>query len=165
MLCCRSLTRDDDEQLRHLTDHLRKEVSGTGWQRLAKLMIVMGELGKARDVYNVLLDATANKNDRASQALIYHELGAIFDKMGDLESAFSHYEQALEIYKQYLPEDALKLANTYGNIGEILRQRGDFENALLNHRRALSIHEYAGQHQAMATDYNNIGIVLDAQEK
>ncbi|CAF1026569.1 unnamed protein product [Adineta steineri] len=51
------LTSDDDQQLRLLTDRIRKETSGsTGWKRLGNLLIKIGQFNKAEELYNVLLE-------------------------------------------------------------------------------------------------------------
>ncbi|CAF1544450.1 unnamed protein product, partial [Adineta ricciae] len=51
------LTADDDPQLRVLTDRIESEVRGsTGWQRLGRLLLILGQLDKAEELYTVLLE-------------------------------------------------------------------------------------------------------------
>jgi hypothetical protein len=51
-----SLTADDDQQLRILTDRILGEVVGkTDWQRLGHLLATLGHFGKAEELYNLLL--------------------------------------------------------------------------------------------------------------
>jgi hypothetical protein len=57
-----TLTDDNDQDLRVLTDHIREESSSTneGWERLGSVLIKMGRSDKAQEVYEVLLDQTTN---------------------------------------------------------------------------------------------------------
>ncbi|CAF3546858.1 unnamed protein product, partial [Adineta steineri] len=69
------LTTDDDQQLRLLTDRIRKETDGnTGWERLGKLLLKIGQFNKAEELYNVLLEQTSNEVEKA---LYYNQLGII----------------------------------------------------------------------------------------
>ncbi|CAF4366691.1 unnamed protein product [Adineta steineri] len=60
------LTSDDDQQLRSLTDRIREETSGsTGWQKLGKLLLKIGQFNKAEELYNVLLEQTSDEGEKA----------------------------------------------------------------------------------------------------
>ncbi|CAF4327583.1 unnamed protein product, partial [Rotaria sordida] len=89
------LTSDDDQQLRQLTDHIRKEVNGTGWYRLEQA-----------------------SND-SGKAYIYHMLGMMKNGKGQYTEAASFYEMFLRIKRKTLPEDHPSLANIYNNIGGV----------------------------------------------
>src|ERR1700733_5493915 len=54
------LTSDNDQDLRQLTDHIRKETypEEEGWYRLGMLLIRMGQPQNAEQVYNILLKQT-----------------------------------------------------------------------------------------------------------
>ncbi|UJR34679.1 hypothetical protein I4U23_027456 [Adineta vaga] len=55
------LTLDDDQELRLLTDRIREEVDGTGWETLADLLLKIGQFNKADELYNVLIEQASNK--------------------------------------------------------------------------------------------------------
>ncbi|CAF3186513.1 unnamed protein product, partial [Rotaria sp. Silwood2] len=60
------LTSDDDEELRILTKYIANQIGdGTGWDRLANLLVRIGCLDKAEELYNNLLEQTSNDSDRA----------------------------------------------------------------------------------------------------
>ena len=89
------LTADDDQQLRTLTERIRKEVvGGTGWQRLGQLLIKLSQFDKAEELYNVLLEQTS---DEGEKAIYYNQLGYIKNNQGDYEKAIEYYEKGLEI--------------------------------------------------------------------
>jgi hypothetical protein len=68
-------TNDDDEQLTHLTEHIRKEIRGeTGWDQLGSLMIKMGEFDKAEKIYQTLLETTLDE-DLERVAFLQYEFG------------------------------------------------------------------------------------------
>ncbi|CAF1484611.1 unnamed protein product, partial [Adineta steineri] len=105
------LTSDDDKQLRSLTDRIREEAGGsTGWKRLGKLLLKIGQFNKAEELYNVLLEQTS---DESEKALYYNQLGYVKDDQGDYKKAICYYEQALEIQQKTLPSNHPSLATSY----------------------------------------------------
>ena len=51
-----TLTKDDDPQLRILTERLHKEIRGSsGWDCIRRLLIQVGELENAEELYHSLL--------------------------------------------------------------------------------------------------------------
>ncbi|CAF3460822.1 unnamed protein product [Rotaria sp. Silwood2] len=57
-----TLTSDDDQQLRTLTEYIRQEASyKSQWHRLAQLMLQMGEY-IAEEIYQTKLDSIPNNN-------------------------------------------------------------------------------------------------------
>ena len=61
-----TLTSDNDPQLYHLTESIREETSGsTGWDRLGQLMLKLGQLNKAEELYEILLKQSTNDVEKA----------------------------------------------------------------------------------------------------
>jgi tetratricopeptide (TPR) repeat protein len=157
------LTRDDDEQLKTLTNHMRKEIGvGTGWDRLGSLLVKMGELDKAEDIYTTLLDLTRD-DDWKMLAHINNQLGYIIKQKGDLATALTFYQATLEIQQNFLPPTHQDLAITYSNIGSVHDSMGDYSTALIFYRKTLEIKQKTlpSDHSSFATTYNNIGLVHD----
>ncbi|CAF0994519.1 unnamed protein product [Adineta steineri] len=155
------LTSDDDQQLRLLTDRIRVEVCGsTGWNRLANLLLKIGQFNKAEELYNVLLKQTSDKDEKA---LYYNQLGCVKDDQGDYEKAIWYYEQGLEIDQETLPPNHSDLATSYSNIGLTYNKMGECSKALLFYEKGLKIFlkSLPSDHPDLATSYNNIGIVYD----
>ncbi|CAF0890568.1 unnamed protein product [Adineta ricciae] len=159
------LTADDDPQLRVLTDRIESEVRGsTGWKRLGNLLLRLGQLDKAEELYTVLLEQTSDKNDRA---LYYHQLGCLKDDQGDYKMAIEYYEKALEIREKSLPSNHPSLATSYNNIGLVYDNMGEYSKALSFYEKALEIKEKSlpSNHPSLATSYSNIGGVYVNMEE
>jgi hypothetical protein len=103
------LTSDNDEQLMHLTEHIREKIDApTGLHRLGSLMFLMGELGKAEEIFHTLVETTSI-DDWTGLASLYHMLGYVNNEKGDLSSALTYYKQSLDIELTYLSSDSSKL--------------------------------------------------------
>ncbi|CAF1250118.1 unnamed protein product [Adineta steineri] len=155
------LTSDDDQQLRSLTDWIRKEAGGgTGWQRMGKLLLKIGQFNKAEDLYNVLLEQTS---DEGGKALYYNQLGYVKDNQGDYEKAIWYYEQALKIQEKSLPLNYSHLGTTYNNVGTVYKNMKEYTKALSFYENALEIDQKTlpSEHPHLATSYNNIALVYD----
>ncbi|CAF1166040.1 unnamed protein product [Adineta steineri] len=154
------LTSDDDQQLRLLTDRIRKETNGTGWQRLSNLLLQIGQFDKAKELYNVLLEQTSYEGEKAPY---YNQLGGVHMNQGDYEKAIWYYEQALQIFQKYLPSNHPDLATSYNNIGLVYKNMGDYSKALSFYEKALEIQQKTlpSDHPSLAISYNNIGNVYN----
>jgi len=162
-----TLINDNDEQLIQLTEYIRKNARAeTGIQRIAKLMLVMGKMDKAKEIYTALLETTG-EDDKKELAHLHHQLAFIYDEKEDLTNALSHYHQSLNIYLTYLPLNDPQLCPTYSNIGLILKKQGNLDGALeyLQHALDISLIAPNSNQSEIAIRYNNIGGVLDAQGK
>ena len=154
-------TADDDAQLRTLTERIRKEAEGaTGWERMGKLLLNIGQFDKAEQFYKVLLERTSSHDEKAHY---YNQLGYVKDEQGDYKKAIQYYEQGREIKQRTLPRNAPLLATCYNNIGAAYRNMGDYLNALAFYEKTLEIRQEVLplNHPDMAQSYNNIGAVYD----
>ncbi|CAF1068388.1 unnamed protein product [Adineta ricciae] len=153
------LTADDDPQLRALTERVEGEIEGdTGWQRLGNLLLRIGQMEKAEDLYTVLLKQTSDESDTA---LYYHNLGYLKNQQGDYKTAVEYYERVLEIRQKTLPSNHHLLATSYNNIGGVYDNMGDYSKALTFYKKTLEIEEKTlpSNHPHLATSYNNLGAV------
>jgi tetratricopeptide (TPR) repeat protein len=155
------LTADDDQQLRTLTERIREEVDDeTGWERLGRLLLTLSQFDKAEELYNVLLEQTSDKGEKA---LYYNQLVYIKNNQGDYEKAIEYYEKALEIEQKTLPPNHPDLATSYNNIGLVYMNMGEYSKALFFYEQALEIYQKSlpSNHPSLATSYNNISAVYD----
>ncbi|CAF0907726.1 unnamed protein product [Adineta steineri] len=157
-----TLTNDNDQDLRTLTDRIRQETfpDQEGWYRLGSLLIKMGQFNKAQEVYEVLLHQTTNESDKA---LIYNELGRIKDSQGKYQEALTDYVKSLVIYQKTLPSNHLDIGASYNNIGVVYYKMGDHPKALSSYKKAFEIREQSlpPNHPHLAMSYNNIGLVYE----
>ncbi|CAF0895902.1 unnamed protein product [Adineta steineri] len=157
-----TLTNENDEDLRTLTDHIRQETfpEKEGWYRLGLLLIKMGQFIKAQEVYEALLHQATHESDKAS---IYYQLGQIKRNQGEYQKARSYYEKTLAIRQQSLPSDHPDLGHSYNDIGSVYDNMGDYPKALSYYEKALEIRQQSlpFNHPDLGTSYNNIGSVHD----
>ena len=153
------LTADDDEQLRNLTEILRKQTSGsTGWRRLGSLLLMLGEFDKAEEVYLVLLEQTTSRREKA---VYYNQLGTARQQKSDWQKALEYFQKALDIEEKVLSPDDPSLGATYNNMGTVYRNMREYTKALLCYEKDLQISQKSRppNHPHTAVLYNNIGMV------
>ena len=157
-----TLTSNDDQQLKALTQSIRKETSSSykGWYRLGKLLIKMGQLDKAEELFEILLKQTSNERE---QGFIYYQLGWIKDDQEKYREAIEFYEKSLEIEQKYLPSTHPDLAASYNNIGTVYKNMNKYKQALSYYQKVLEIQQMtlSTNHPNLATTYSNIGAVYD----
>ncbi|CAF1280592.1 unnamed protein product, partial [Adineta steineri] len=159
------LTSDDDQQLRLLTDRIREEAGGnTGWERLGKLLITVGQFNKAEELYNVLLKQTS---DQGEKAFYYNQLGGVHLNQRDYEKAIWYNEKGLEICQKTLPSNHPSLATSYNNIGLAYHCMGEYPKALSSHAKAHEMYKKTlpSNHPSLAQSYNNIAAVYDSMKE
>ncbi|CAF1500690.1 unnamed protein product, partial [Rotaria magnacalcarata] len=160
-----TITGDSDPQLSTLTNRIEEEVRGsTGWHRMGKLMLKVGNLNPAEELYQELLKNASTDSDRAH---IYHQLGRLKDQQGKYQEAVKFYEKSLEIKRKTPPEEDASFASTYSNIGLVYKNMGKYSKALEFYEKSLKITEISlpPNHPSLATSYNNIGEVYSNMGK
>ncbi|CAF1399813.1 unnamed protein product [Adineta steineri] len=158
------LTSDNDPQLSALTEHIREETSPhqKGWHRLGQLLIKLGQINKAQNVYEVLLDQI-HLMTWAEQSLTYHQLGSIKDDQAKYEEAIKLYEKSIEIRRKHCSSNDPDLITTYANIGAVYSKMGNYSKALLIHEKVLKVRQEARPYNNidLSTSYINIGEVYE----
>ncbi|CAF1552962.1 unnamed protein product, partial [Adineta steineri] len=153
-----TLTNDNDEDLRTLTDRIRQETfpNLTGWYRLGELLIKMGQFTKVQEIYEVLLNQTTNESEKAG---IYYQLGCIKFNQGEYQEALSSHKAALTIRQQLFPSNHLYLGDSYHRIGIVYYSMGDYPKALIYYEKALAIRlqSFPSNHPDLSHSYSNIG--------
>jgi tetratricopeptide (TPR) repeat protein len=158
-----TLTGDNDEDLRVLTDRIREETfpDDEGWYRLGSVLLKMGQSDKAQEVYEVLLDQTTIKSEKGP---IYHQLGRVKYNQGEYQEAIPSYKKAINIYKKTLSPNHPNFADSYNWIGNAYYSLGNYTKALSSHKKALAIRQQSlpTNHPDLASCYNNIGNVYNS---
>ncbi|CAF1614471.1 unnamed protein product [Rotaria sp. Silwood1] len=156
-----TIVGNDNHELNTLTAHIREDLGDrTGWSRLGDILIKVGEPAKAEQLYQILLAKASSDQDRAEYN---HQLGWVYDDMGEYSKALLYYEKSLDIYKKILSPNDLRLASSYNNIGAVYDNMGEYSKALSYYEKDLEITKKAlpPNHPDLAASYNNIGMVYD----
>jgi tetratricopeptide (TPR) repeat protein len=155
-----TLTRDNDKDLRILTDCIRQETHPEleGWHRLGSVLLKMGEAAKAEEVYKILLEQ-ATDGDR--KAPVYQQIGLAKNIQGEYNEAFRFFEKSLEIYKKTHPPNHPIFASSYINIGNMFFHTAEYSKALSYYEKAFEIQQQSlsPNHPDFANSYGNIGNV------
>jgi tetratricopeptide (TPR) repeat protein len=152
------LTSDSDQQLQALTKRIREEImSSSEWLRLAALLTTIGQLNKAKEVCQVLLNQTSNES---MKAIYYRQLGCIKTSQGDYERALSFHETAHNIFQKMSPPppNHRLLSSSYNSIALVYHHLQEYPKALLYYKKGLEINEkfLSSNHRELGTSYNNI---------
>ncbi|CAF1408546.1 unnamed protein product [Adineta steineri] len=152
------LTSDDDQQLRILTNRIREEAGGTGWQRLGDLLLKIGQFNKAEELYNALLEQPSDEGEKQHY---YNQLGSVHYNQGDYKKAIWYVEQGLEISQKTLSSNHPYLATSYNSLAGVYHKIGEYSKALSSHEKAIEIYQKSlpSNHPNLGTSYNNIGSV------
>ncbi|CAF1240770.1 unnamed protein product [Rotaria sp. Silwood1] len=157
-----TLTSDNDPQLHALTEYIREETfpEEKGWYRLGNLLIKLDQFDKAQQVYEVMLDQTADDHEKAN---IYHMLGVVKDNQETYAEAIILYQKSNEILQKILSPTHADMASSYNNIGMVYYKMGEYSEALSFFQQALKIYQKTlpADHSHLASSYNNIGSVYD----
>ena len=154
-----TLTSDDDKELDDLAQQIEKDIHGdTGYKRLGKLLIKVGQLNKAEELYQVLLKQSTTLEEKA---YYYYQLGWIKDDQKEYKQALKYYTAGLDIEEKIFSPTDPSLTSSYHNIGLVYENMGEYEKALFFYKKTLSIEEktLSPDDSALATSYNNIGTV------
>ncbi|CAF1305618.1 unnamed protein product [Adineta steineri] len=155
-----TLTNDNDQDLRTLTDHTRQEIfpGDEGWERLGLLLQKMGQFNKAQEVYEILLHQATDEGEKSP---IYDQLGQIKSNLGEYQEALAYIEKSLAINQRTLPSNHPHLGTSYNNIGIVYYSMDNYPKALSYYEKALAIRQQSlpSNHLDLAASYSNIGSV------
>jgi tetratricopeptide (TPR) repeat protein len=152
-----TLTEDTDPQRRRLTERMRQQTLGvTQWDRLGRLLIIIGEYCKAEDLYKILLNQSKDEYEKAHYN---HHLAAVKEAQGDYTMAIDFYHRSLEINAKLLSLYHPNLASSYTGLGLVYSKINDHKNALVSYDKALVNfqHSLASNDSRLAILYGNIG--------
>ncbi|CAF0882986.1 unnamed protein product [Didymodactylos carnosus] len=162
------LTGEEDEELKQLTQYLRKDViDENAGASFAQLMVKMGHYRVAESAYLSLFENDIYVGHPDSHSFFLNQLGFIYEETGQPEKAREYHNKSLEIrLMQSLNEDR-SLSTIYNNLGENSREIGNYEQALFYYNKALETEQPLSEpdQHLLALYHNNIGLVYDAQQR
>ncbi len=105
------------------------------------------------------VDAKTQHYFLAVKANCYNNIGAIYNKRGDVKNALSFFHKSLKIKESLGEKKAISI--TLNNIGYLYSSIGDKENSLLYYNRSLKIKKEIGDKRGIARLLNNLGSLYD----
>lgn len=140
-----SLTDDDNEKLRELTEYMTQEVSGpTLMHRLGPLFIMLEQWSEAEDAYETLLEE-ADEDDETELVNLHYQLGYISHRLDFPKEAFDHYKEVLSLKSKLAEDERHQLAPTYAGIARLLYQSKDFDESLRYYKKAIDLTSTASE--------------------
>ena len=99
--------------------------------------------------------------DHPNTATQYNNIGAILDKLGDVDGALTEFCKARDIFEKSCGRGHPTTATTYNNIGRLLRIKGNRRGALSEYFKVLRVQEkvLGKYHKETAQTYNHIGVL------
>ena len=146
-----SISPQLDDQIREVTSPHE-----TGWAQLAAVLMKMGELQKAQQVYKILLEQEIHED---AKGLIYNQLGIIKAGLGEYSNAIDFYERSIKIEERLTPANHGNLTESYNNIANVYDNIGDYSRALSYLEKALTVQQQSlpPTHPNLVRSYNSIG--------
>ena len=157
-----TLTADNDEELKCLTDYIRNEIDvGDGWLSMALLMFKVGKFEKAIEISNMLPEKMSEGDPERleiAQTLIDSISGMAQHSLGNYSATLTSLKKSLQLYQKFRADDYLPIANLFCNIGLTYQSMGDFPSALTNYEKALENQQQSlpSNSVLLAKIYNNI---------
>ncbi len=96
--------------------------------------------------------------DKAGEATTLNNIGAVYDALGDSQTALDFYNQSLPLLRQV--GDKAGEATTLNNIGLVYSDLGDSQTALDYYNQSLPLSRQVGDKAGEAGSLNNIGRCL-----
>ena len=124
----------------------------------AESLMFTGRPRDARDWLVRRIPELAHRRERAALRSCTNMLGVAHFTLGDLESARTAFERALELGHQ--DRDALTVARATNNLGAIANVRGAREEALAHYQLAVPAYQHLGNAIGLAQSFHNIAITF-----
>jgi tetratricopeptide (TPR) repeat protein len=124
----------------------------------------LGELYLKQEKYNLALKRFEQAMEYAKnlpeekEAIIFHNIGIVYNRMNDEEKALEYFQRALRINlgKNYHEE----IASNYYMISSIYSSRGDYETAVKYMQKALEEDRIVENSLGIAKDFQALGIIV-----
>ena len=111
------------------------------WQLEAASYVLdfLGDYERALNIYEPTLEYCKEHYGELHEktAMLYNNIGLVYDHKGEYDNALEYYNKAKEIYEKILPNDSLDLAWQYLYVAVSYGETQDFGNALIYLEKSL----------------------------
>ena len=155
-------TNDKDPQLHELTERIRKEIRGsTEWDRLAKLLIKLGQFNEADKLYEALIDQTSHDREKTH---FYHQLGWSKKQQKKYVEAITFYEKSLELKLKLQGSNFHSIVMCFNDIGSVYEKMNQYSKALLYYEKGFTMQlerSSSTTPSSLVSSCSNIGSVYE----
>lgn len=129
----------------------------------------MGQLEKAKSIYNSAIEINKKLKDTSSLAIIYNGKGIVLLKQDSINKALELFNTSLKYGE--IAENIALVSYQYRNIGTVLKEKKNYQEAEKYHFKALEIRRKVKQELAIGGSLNDLGEIyletnqLDKSEK
>lgn len=133
--------------------------------KLALLLDQMGEVQRARRLYEQALDLYDGLHDHEQHPMLLHQLAALCWTSGDRTDAIKYYQKAIDTTTQLHGENHPEVAVAINNLGVAYIQMENYAMAEYLNMQALSIRErcFGAHHPDVAQSMANLAVVYHSQ--
>jgi tetratricopeptide (TPR) repeat protein len=146
-----------EEVARHLALAGEAREAATRYGRAAEAARVQYANERAIRLYDRAL-ACIGDADHAARIQLWHDLGSIYEMIGDFEAALGAFERMLRL--SWIAASKTKAAVAFNKMGRVWRRKGDLKLALEYLERGLELFRGAGDARGIAASLDDIGKTL-----
>uniref|UniRef100_UPI003562C1C9 tetratricopeptide repeat protein n=1 Tax=Ancylomarina sp. TaxID=1970196 RepID=UPI003562C1C9 len=137
--------------------------------KIGNSLVFMGNYSEALGKYLKSLTVLESSNNVNYLFALYHNLGALFDKMKDFDKALVYYHKALYLHNNSKTEGRGlgddRIHTLFNGIANLYEEKDENDTALMYYKKALTLAEKLNDHQNLGVIYNNLGNVSLKQNK
>ena len=142
---------------RHLALAGETRDAATRYRRAAEAARAVYQNEKAIRLFDKAL-ACVGSQDLATRLHLWHDLGSVYELIGDFESALGAFERMLRL--SWVAASKTKAAVAFNKMGRVWRRKGDLRLALEYLERGHELFRGAGDQRGVASSLDDIGRVL-----
>ncbi len=146
-----------EEVGRHLALAGEAREAATRYRRSAEAARAQYQNEKAIRLFDRAL-ACIGDHDSAARIHLWHDLGSIYELIGDFEAALGAFERMLRL--SWTCASKTKAAVAFNKMGRVWRRKGDLKLALEYLERGLELFRGAGDQRGIAGSLDDIGKTL-----
>jgi len=146
-----------EEVARHLALAGDAREAATRYRRAAEVARAQYANEKAIQLFDRAL-ACIGDHDTAARIHLWHDLGSIYELIGDFEAALGAFERMLRL--SWVASSKTKAAVAFNKMGRVWRRRGDLKLALEYLERGLELFRSGADERGIAGSLDDIGRTL-----
>ncbi|MEJ7600911.1 MAG: tetratricopeptide repeat protein [Kofleriaceae bacterium] len=143
-----------EEVARHLALAGEAREAATRYRRAAEAARLQFANERAIRLFDRALACIAD-TDLAARIHLWHDLGSVYELIGDFEAALGAFERMLRL--SWVAASKTKAAVAFNKMGRVWRRKGDLKLALEYLERGHELFRAAGDHRGIAGSLDDIG--------